>query len=148
MGAGPMAECWVRALCFGGPEFHRFGSWVWTWHPSWGHAEAVSHIAQAETLTTRIYNYVLGGFGENKKKKDWQHLVSSGANLKRKEKKSWKGWKSCERHLEGKALLGSQVSGASCTFPSLLFWKQIVELTINSWGGGFQNKKLKIIIKH
>ena len=32
-----------------------------------GHAEAASHIAQPEALTTRIYNYVLGGFGKEKK---------------------------------------------------------------------------------
>ena len=32
------------------------------------HAEPASHIAQPEALTTRIYNYVLGGFGEKKKK--------------------------------------------------------------------------------
>ena len=29
-----------------------------------GYAEAASHIAQPEALTTRIHNYVLGGFGE------------------------------------------------------------------------------------
>ena len=40
-----------------------------TWHRSPGHAEAASHTAQPEALTTRIYNYVLGGFGEKKKKK-------------------------------------------------------------------------------
>ena len=33
------------------------------------HAEAVNHIAQPEALTTRIYNYVPGGFGEKKKEK-------------------------------------------------------------------------------
>ena len=31
-----------------------------------GHAEAASHIAQPEALTTRIYVYVLGGFGKKK----------------------------------------------------------------------------------
>ena len=35
---------------------------------SLSHAGVASHIAQLETLTTRIYNYVLGGFGEKKKK--------------------------------------------------------------------------------
>ena len=30
-----------------------------TWHHSSGHAEAASHIAQPEALTTVIYNYVL-----------------------------------------------------------------------------------------
>ena len=36
--------------------------------PSSGHAEAVSHIAHPESLTTRIYKYLLGGFGEKKQK--------------------------------------------------------------------------------
>ena len=45
----------------------------------------VSHIAQPEGPTTRIYNYVLGGFGEKKKKKRRLATdVSSGANLKKK----------------------------------------------------------------
>ena len=51
-----------------GPGFLQFGSWVWTWHLSSGHAEAVSHIAEPEGSTTRIYNYV-GGFGGKKKKR-------------------------------------------------------------------------------
>ena len=33
------------------------------------HAEAMSHTAQPEGPTSRIYNYILGGFGEKKKKK-------------------------------------------------------------------------------
>ena len=33
------------------------------------HTEAVSHMPQLEGSTTKIYNYVLGGFGEKKKKK-------------------------------------------------------------------------------
>ena len=51
-----------------------------TWHCSLGHAEAATHIAQPEALITRIYNYVLGGFGEKKKRLATD--VSSGANLK------------------------------------------------------------------
>ena len=47
-----------------------------------GHAEAASQIAQPEGLTTRVYNYGLGGFGEkNKEKKRLATVVSSGANL-------------------------------------------------------------------
>ena len=34
-----------------------------------GHTEAMSHIAQPESLIARIYNYVLQGFGEKRKKK-------------------------------------------------------------------------------
>ena len=54
-------------------------------HGSSGHAEVASHTAQPEGPTTKIYNYVLGGFGENKKKRNKKRLatdVSSGANLK------------------------------------------------------------------
>ena len=46
------------------------------------HAEAASHIAQSEALTTRICNYVLGGFVEKKgEKRRLTTDVSSGANL-------------------------------------------------------------------
>ena len=38
-------------------------------HGSSGHAEGASYIAQPKGSTTRIYNYVLGGFGEKKAKK-------------------------------------------------------------------------------
>ena len=49
------------------------------------HAEAVSHTAQPEGPTSRICNYVLGGFGEKKKGKKKRRLtadVSSGPILK------------------------------------------------------------------
>ena len=60
-------------------------SWARTWHRSSGHAEAASHTPQPEALTTRIYNYVLGDFGENKKKKKrLATVVSPGAKLKKK----------------------------------------------------------------
>ena len=39
-------------------------------------SEVASHIAQPEALTTRIYTYVLGDFGEKEKKKDWQQLLA------------------------------------------------------------------------
>ena len=50
------------------------------------HAGAASHIAQPEALTTRIYNYVLRGFGEKKKKKrkDWQQMLAQVPILKKK----------------------------------------------------------------
>ena len=64
-----MAEWLSFALLrFGGPGFHEFGSWVRTWHHSSSHAEMMSHIAEPEGPTTRIYNYVLGGFEEKEKK--------------------------------------------------------------------------------
>ena len=69
-GHAPWPSGRVRALCFGGPGFLWFQSWAQTWqHRSSGHAEAMSHIAQPAALTTTIYNYVLGGFGEKNKKK-------------------------------------------------------------------------------
>ena len=81
-GLAPWPSGWVHALCFGSPGFRQFGSWAQTWHCSSGHAEATSHIAQPEGLTTRIYNYVLGGFGEKKgKKRTLATDVGSGANL-------------------------------------------------------------------
>ena len=52
----------------GGPAFRWFEAWARTWHCSSSHAEAASHMPQLEGLTTKIYNYVLGGFGEKKGK--------------------------------------------------------------------------------
>ena len=48
-------------------------------------SEVASHIAELEGPTTRIYNYVQGGFGE--KKKDWQQMIAQGQTLKKKKKK-------------------------------------------------------------
>lgn len=61
-------------LCFGGPGFQRFGSWVWTWHRSASHAEATSHVPQLEELTTKIYNCELGDFGEKEEKEKRKNL--------------------------------------------------------------------------
>ena len=49
--------------------FTQFRTWGWAWHRPPGHAEVASHIAELEGPTTRIYNYVLGGLWEKKKKK-------------------------------------------------------------------------------
>ena len=41
--------------------------------------EVASHIEKLEGPTTRIYNYVLGGFGKKKKKEkkeDWQQMLA------------------------------------------------------------------------
>ena len=67
-GPGPWPSGWVRVLCFSSPGFRQFRSRVQTWHCSSGHAEVASHVAQPEGPTARIYNYVLGGFGEEEKK--------------------------------------------------------------------------------
>ena len=76
-GTGPVAE-WLSSLFhFGSPRFRRFGSRVRTWNSSSGHAETASHMPQLEGPTTKIYNCVLGEFGEKKQKKkeeDWQQL--------------------------------------------------------------------------
>ena len=77
---------YVHALGCSGPGFCWFGSWAQTWHCSPGHIEEASHVPQVEALTTRIYNYILGGFGgeEAGKKKRLATVVSSGANLIKK----------------------------------------------------------------
>ena len=50
--------------------------------PGYGQG-TVQAIAQPEALTTGIYNYVLGCFGETKEKKERlaEKDISSGANL-------------------------------------------------------------------
>ena len=42
-------------------------------------------MAEPEGPTSRIYNYVLGGFGETKKKKktDWQQMLAQVPILKK-----------------------------------------------------------------
>ena len=94
LGVGPFKTCqgqppWpsgqVRIFCFCGPGFPQLGSWVRTRHHSSGHAESASHIAQAEGPTTRMYNYVLGGFGEKKeKKKRWATELAQVLIFKKK----------------------------------------------------------------
>ena len=51
-----------------------------TGHHSSDHTEVASHIAQPESLTTRIYNYVLGGFGEKKKRRLATDLIKKKRN--------------------------------------------------------------------
>ena len=50
-------------------------------------------MPQLEGPTTKIYNYVLGGFGEGKKKqekkeKDWQQLLAQVPIFKKKKTKN------------------------------------------------------------
>ena len=47
----------------------------------------IENGAQPEALTTRIYNYVLGGFGEKKKKEDWQQMLAQVPIFKKKRRK-------------------------------------------------------------
>ena len=70
-------------LCYGSPVFHLFRSRAQTWHHSSGHAEVVSHIAQPEGSTTTIYNCVLGGLGEKKKKSYTYTWKKANAHLKK-----------------------------------------------------------------
>ena len=84
-GAGPVAK-W---LCSHTPlQWHRV-SLTQTLGSDLIHAEAESHIAQLEGSTTRIYNYVLGDFGEKKEKKeaaeDWQQMLAQVPIFKKKE---------------------------------------------------------------
>ena len=70
VGLAPWPRGQVLTFRSGSPGFGWFRSWAQTCHHSSGHAEAASHIAQTEALTTRIYNYILGGFEEQKKTGD------------------------------------------------------------------------------
>ena len=76
----------VHVLCFSNPGFCGLGSQARTWHHSLGHAEAASHMAQPEGPTTRMYNYVLGLWGEEeeKKKEDWQQMLAQVPSFKKK----------------------------------------------------------------
>ena len=40
-----------------------------------------SHIEELEGLTTIIYNYVLGPWGEKKKEEDWQQMLAQGQSF-------------------------------------------------------------------
>ena len=84
LGAGSGAERLRLHTPLRWPRFHRSGCWAQPSTTASGHAETGSHTADPEGPTTGIYNYVLGGFGEKKKKKTKKRLaadVSSGAHL-------------------------------------------------------------------
>ena len=70
--------------CFSRLGFLWFRSWVPTWYRSSSHAEAVSHIAEVEGPTTRIYIYVLGGIGEKKEKKEKEEKEKQEIEKKKK----------------------------------------------------------------
>ena len=74
-------------LFIGGPGFHQFRSWMWTYHHSSGHAEESSHRAQAEGPTARIYNCVLGGLWGEEEEKDWQQMLAQVPIFKKKKAK-------------------------------------------------------------
>ena len=52
----------------------------------------VSHIAEPERPTTRMYNYVLGGIREKKKKRkkeDWQQILPQVPVFKKQKKSTF-----------------------------------------------------------
>ena len=52
-------------------------------HHSSRHAEAVSHIAEPEEPTARIYNCALRPWGEKKGQEDWQLMLVQGQYSKK-----------------------------------------------------------------
>ena len=70
MGASPMAEWLSLHTLLQQPRVSLVRILSADMALSSGHAEAASHIAQPEGPTTRMYNCVLGVFGEKKKKKN------------------------------------------------------------------------------
>ena len=50
---------------------------------------AAAHMKELEGLTTRIYNYVLGLWGEEKNKRgeDWQQMLAQAESFPAKKKK-------------------------------------------------------------
>ena len=77
-----MAE-WLSLLCFSGPGFCWPRSWARTRHPTSGHAEVASHIAEPEGSTARIYNCVLGASRRRRRKKeDWQRMLAQMSKKK------------------------------------------------------------------
>ena len=89
MGAGPVVEWVSLGSPLRHPGFRCFRSWAQTWHCSYGHVEAASHMPQLEGPTTTIYNYIMRGFGEKKQKKkeDQQQLLAQVPIFLKKEKK-------------------------------------------------------------
>ena len=110
------------------------------------HTEAASHRAQLEGPTTRIYNHVLGGFGEKKKgnKKDWQQMLAQVPILKKKKegtdmrrnqqrrlRKSIRevGWKSGECSINIKEGVTASTRAASGRMRG---WRPAVRLAVGS----------------
>ena len=56
-----------------------------------------SHIEELEGLTTRIYNYVLGLWGEKNKQEDWQPMLAMGQSSLKKIKSSKFIFLSCKQ---------------------------------------------------
>ena len=83
-GAGPVAESLSLHALLGRPDFAGSDPGRGPPHRSSSHAEAASCIEELEEPTTRIYNYVLGGFGEEKKRARLATDVSSGPIFKKK----------------------------------------------------------------
>ena len=72
----PWQSGWVHVLHFSSPGFHRFSPWA-------GHGTAHQAMLRLrptwqkyEGPTTGIDNHVVGGFGEKKRKKNWQQMLA------------------------------------------------------------------------
>ena len=79
VGASPMAEWLSLHVPLRWPRFVGSDPECGTTHCSSSHAVSASHIEELEGLRTSIYNYVLGLWGEGKKKEeDWQQKLAWG----------------------------------------------------------------------
>ena len=87
----------IKHLAEAGPVEERLSSRTLLWRPrvfaSSSHAEVAFHIAQPEGPTTRIYNYVLGGFGEKKKKEEEEGKGRGGGGGEEKGRRWGRGRK-------------------------------------------------------
>ena len=86
-----------------------------------------SHIAEPEGPTSRIYNYVLRGFGEKKKKRKKRRLatnVSSCANLSKIKKENKKNKKPFSLRYEAtlSPMYQAVGSGMSCLWLWCVWW--------------------------
>ena len=52
----------------------------------------VPHIEELEEPTTKIYNYVLGGYGEKEKEEDWQQMLAQGQSSSHTHTKNRNGY--------------------------------------------------------
>ena len=85
-----MAEWLCLCPLLGRPRVSEVGSWAWTWHHSSGHVEVAPHMPQLEGPTIKniqLWGGGLRGFGEKKKKKDWQQMLAQGPIFKKNKNK-------------------------------------------------------------
>ena len=90
-GPAPWPSGLVHTLCFGSLGFTSLDPGCGPMHCSSSHAVVASHVEELEGPKTRIYNYVLGLWGEEKRKKeeDWQQMLAQGQSSSPKKKKKF-----------------------------------------------------------